>query len=91
MAHLRSLNLDHRDYRRSENPPVLHRKELLVAADYRGRDRFARLTAQETAHGLFADLQSIGTRVGWSSALESHGLQVRGHRLEPATSDGHTA
>ena len=86
VAKLRSLNLEHRDYRQYTNPPVLHRKELLVTADYPGRDRFARLTAQETARGLLADAKAIGTLTGWSSVLEGHGVEIRGHRLMTATS-----
>ena len=91
VADLRRLDLEHRDYGRSENPPVLHRKELLVALDYPARRRFARLTAQETARGLFTDAGSIGTRAGWSSVLKSHGVQVHGHRLVAATSSAHSA
>jgi len=34
VADLRRLRIDHRDYRTSPNPPLLHRKETFVASDY---------------------------------------------------------
>ena len=40
------LRVDFRDYRESVNPPILHRKEALVANDHPLKRRFARLTAQ---------------------------------------------
>jgi DNA phosphorothioation-associated putative methyltransferase len=77
------LNLDVRphDYRTRENPPVLHRKELLVAADHPKRTLFERLSQQESRHGLFDDAQAIGTRLGWEGTLARSGWELRGHRL----------
>lgn len=39
-----ALDIDERDYTGTANPPILHRKETLVADDYPTRHRFARLT-----------------------------------------------
>lgn len=64
-----------------KNPPILHRKGTFVAADYPGRDKFARLTAQEDRNGLYAVPATIGTRNRWMELLESKGLELRGHRL----------
>lgn len=80
VARLGSLKLTYRDFRESENPPVLHRKELFVATGYPGRDKFRRLTAQEDAYDLLAT-SSIGTKEGWQEALAGAGLELRGHRL----------
>ena len=80
VADLARLELHRRDYRRSENPPILHRKELLVAADYRGRLRFERLTAAEERLGLYDTPRLIGTRNGWAALLQSRGIGLRGHR-----------
>lgn len=85
VADLPRLALHHRDYRASANAPILHRKELLVPADYHARQRFARLTASEERLGLLSDLARIGTRDGWRSVLTAHRLVVRGHRLVPAS------
>lgn len=55
-ADLKRLHLKFRDFRESQNPPILHRKETLVAPDYPGRDKFARLTKQEERNGLLEGL-----------------------------------
>lgn len=78
---LARLNLHHRDYRLTRSPPVLHRKELLVALDHPYRGRFARLTAREEALGLLAAGRSIGTRDDWHAVLREGGVTIRGHRI----------
>ena len=81
VADLKGLRLHHRDYTRSANPPVLHRKERFVADDY--RPRFARLTAREERLGLLDAATTIGTRDGWSRTLSDHRVTIRGHRVLP--------
>ena len=81
VADLRHLDIHHRDYTRTANPPVLHRKELFVSADYPARQRFARLTAREDALGLLDETSIIGTRAGWLAFLADHGVSIRGHRI----------
>lgn len=80
-ADLRRLHVKYRDFTRSENPPILHRKETFVIEDYPGRKKFARLTAQEERLGLLADTASIGTRERWDQLVASKGLRFAGHRL----------
>lgn len=81
VADLRRLDLHRRDYRRSENPPILHRKERFVADTYPARARFARLTAREDRLGLLEAGSAIGTRDGWRAVLAARGLSIRGHRV----------
>jgi DNA phosphorothioation-associated putative methyltransferase len=80
-ADLRRLDVKFSDFRSSANPPILHRKETLVAEDYPRRVAFACLTAQEERAGLYAEPATIGTRVGWERALAAAGKSLRGHRL----------
>ena len=68
------------DFSRRANPPVLHRKEAFVPADYPHRERFARLTRQEEKRGLL-NRGEIGTLRGWHELLEAEGLRVAGHVL----------
>ena len=70
-----------RDYTTSRNPPILHRKETFVASDHPLQAKFARLTRQEEAKGLYEAPIHIGTRRGWEELLSSKGLSLRGHRL----------
>ena len=68
------------DFSRRANPPILHRKEAFLPADYPGRERCARLTRQEERRGLL-DRGEIGTLRGWHELLEAEGLRVAGHVL----------
>ena len=81
VADLQRLDLHFRDYTRSSNPPVLHRKELFVADDYPTRRRFARLTAREDRLGLLRAPSTIGTRNGWLAVLSNSGVSIHGHRI----------
>ncbi|MBI3861807.1 MAG: hypothetical protein HY290_07915 [Planctomycetia bacterium] len=78
---MRSRQIDFYDYRQSENPPLLHRKETFLAAAHPLHARFARLTRQEEKHGLLDDASSIGTRAGWQARLAERGFRLAGHRL----------
>lgn len=80
VARLGTLKLTFRDFRNSANPPILHRKETFVPATYPGRDKFARLTAQEDKHELLSS-PTIGTRDGWNERLANSGVELRGHRV----------
>ncbi len=81
---LRGLGVTRRDYTASANPPILHRKETLVAADHPSRVKFARLTKQEERWGLLDETRTIGTRERWEALLADKGVRLRGHRLERA-------
>lgn len=63
-----------------DNPPILHRKELVVADDYPGREKFKTLSRQEERAGLLSR-PDIGTSRGWDRALLEAGRRIRGHRL----------
>ncbi len=77
---LRTEKVAVRDYSKSKNPPILHRKELFVPEGYPGRESFALLTAAEEEAGLLGTGQ-IGLRKGWEKALSARGLRVEGHTL----------
>jgi len=70
-----------KDYSRTPNPPILHRKEEFVPADYPGREKFAKLTKQEEAAGLFRSHSRIGFLREWLLTLHDAGVSIRGHRL----------
>ena len=81
IADLSRLAIYHRSYRASENPPILHRKELFVSDEHPLKRRFARLTRKEEELGLFVHGDRIGTRDGWYSVLKCRGVDVKGHRV----------
>lgn len=80
-VNLRMLSVDWRDYSRSENPPLLHRKEEFVAPDDPRRQLYERLTRAERRAGLYEHPERIGTLRGWQQALADARVKIRGHRL----------
>lgn len=80
-VNLRKLSVDWRDYSRSENPPLLHRKEEFLCADHPKRPLYERLTRAEMRAGLYDYPERIGTLKGWLAMLHSAGVSLRGHRL----------
>jgi len=81
VVNLDEFRIFYRRYADSDNPPILHRKEELVAPDHPDRAKFARLTVQEESKGLYADTDAIGFRSHWEALLQGKGLRLRGHRL----------
>jgi DNA phosphorothioation-associated putative methyltransferase len=80
-VNLRRLSVDWRDYSRSDNPPLLHRKEEFVGPDDPRRELYARLTRAEWRAGLYEHPERIGTAKGWRATLDAAGVSFRGHRL----------
>jgi DNA phosphorothioation-associated putative methyltransferase len=78
---LRDLHVHYRDYDLSDNPPLLHQKDLLVAPDYPGYEKFAKLSRQEEDWGLLEDWKLISDRRGWLKCLEEHCAELKGHRV----------
>jgi hypothetical protein len=58
-----------RYYDVSKNPPILHRKELLLPSDHPEVPRFAALTQQLETLGLFRDSRRIGFAQQWQKRL----------------------
>lgn len=57
------------DYTSRHNPPILHRKELLLPSDDPRVPGAVHLTRCLEARGAFANANSIGTREGWRRRL----------------------
>ncbi|WP_421738370.1 DNA phosphorothioation-associated putative methyltransferase [Caulobacter sp.] len=93
-ALLESLTIDleagaatRRTYRKRTNPPVLHRKELLLRRDDPRRARYGGLTRALEDLGLLRDSRFIGTRRAWDARLAAAGVRVIDHQLVNDASD----
>jgi len=75
------LRVSYQDYRESDNPPILHEKDLLVGTDYPLHEKFAQLSQKERDRGLLDDYGPIRTRRGWEKCLEQYCSLVKGHQL----------
>ena len=69
-----------RDYSDSANPPILHRKEMLVDPLYPNYIAFCELSAQEDQLGLLSR-NDIGTREAWLVALAEIAVTIEGHKV----------
>lgn len=79
---LNSQLIRRRSYGKSENPPILHRKELLLPPDHPGRPIFARLTSELDALGLYEHSHQIGHSKQWAARLIQAKVIVRDHRVQ---------
>jgi hypothetical protein len=80
-VHFQTFRIKLRDYRSYNNPPILHRKETLLAPYHPSYEKFARLTRIEQEKGLYQHASRIGTRDGWNEVLAAKGVYHKGHRL----------
>jgi len=72
-----------RCYGNSLNPPILHRKELLLPSSHPQHSNWARLTATAEGLGLFDDAATIGFRLNWTRLIASKGYQLVGDEFVP--------
>jgi DNA phosphorothioation-associated putative methyltransferase len=73
----------YRHYRDSLNPPILHRKELLVGLDHPERDDWCQLTKSAEDLGLFDDTATIGFKLNWERLISAKGYRLAGDALVP--------
>lgn len=75
--------VSYRNYLDSLNPPILHRKELLLPLDHPDRPRFVALTRQLESLDLFVESRLIGFRDAWAARIAKAGYWIDGHELLP--------
>lgn len=74
-----------RDFRSSLNPPILHRKELLLHPDDARRHHWSRITADAEAIGLFEESSRIGFRKDWLQRIAEAGYSLIGDTFVPSS------
>ena len=72
-----------RSYSTSLNPPILHRKELLVGHDHPLREQWQRITNSAEALGLFSSGRPIGFRLNWLRLIAEKGFHIVEDQLLP--------
>ena len=87
-----SVDLNASEYSRrmyidSLNPPILHRKELLLSVSHPHRAEFEALTRSAEDIGLFDDSSRIGYQRQWQHLVRESGYQVVDHQLIPYGND----
>ena len=79
-----------RTYANSLNPPILHRKELLLSADHPEIAQFHKLTQEAENLNLFQDPSRIGFLNQWTALIRSRGYRVEDHQFVPLEDDDST-
>jgi DNA phosphorothioation-associated putative methyltransferase len=79
----KELRMKEIDFSERENPPILHRKETLVAEDYPHYEKFKKLTEDEEKAGLLDHASGIGFRLNWEKRLQEMGYTFSDHDLVP--------
>lgn len=70
-----------KNFSTSFNPPILHRKELLLPPGHPSISTFSTLTEQLEAINLFEDSYKIGYKKQWEERLRNAGYKVVDHKL----------
>jgi len=69
------------DYSNSDNPPVLHRKELMVTKDHPSYEEFSIITEEGEQAGLYENTRAIGFKLGWVSTINNAGYELVDGRI----------
>lgn len=72
-----------RSYTESRNPPILHRKELLLPPDNPQISEFTQLTESAESLGLFDEPNKIGFREHWYRLIGERGYELVGSEFVP--------
>ncbi|WP_338770063.1 DNA phosphorothioation-associated putative methyltransferase [Massilia sp. METH4] len=73
----------YRNYEESRNPPILHRKELLLPASHMRIEEYRTMTQTAEALGLFAETNRIGFREQWHALIQERGYVLIDGQLRP--------
>ena len=80
---LSNKRVEKRTYQNSLNPPILHRKELLLSQDHPFVPTYRELTTTAEQLGLFDNPNTIGFRQTWENLIAEKGFQLRDNQFVP--------
>lgn len=80
---LNTQRVEKRDYQASLNPPILHRKELLLNPNHPCIAQFQELTATAEQLGLFENPTRIGFKQAWQNLISDKGFQLVDYQFIP--------
>ena len=81
---LSKLSMRKASYEKSENPPILHRKETFVKEDFPLSAEFKEVTEEGEKIGLYEKTRSIGFKKNWERLISNKGYYLdKNGRLHP--------
>lgn len=84
---LKKRKIDKRSYLTSLNPPILHRKELLLGNNCPHIEQFKHLTETAEQLGLFDNPIRIGFKQAWNDLILEKGFQIVNYQFVPIGND----
>ena len=92
---LQRLSVRKANYAKSDNPPILHRKETFVNEDYPLYALFKEITTEGEEAGLYEKPRSIGFKQNWQRLINTKGCFIdesgRLHRKEELATQNSSA
>lgn len=80
------INLKTRSYssrnHSKTNPPILHRKELLIPPEDLRLEKFTKLTSMLEKLGAFKNINRLGTKLKWEEELKRLNIVVQNHQAK---------
>jgi DNA phosphorothioation-associated putative methyltransferase len=73
---LTKLSVREANYNRSDNPPILHRREAFVAPDHPQALFFREFTQEGEAIGLYKNTRIIGFKLNWERLIKRKGYYL---------------
>ena len=73
---LTKISVRKADYSKSENPPILHRRETFVAPDHPQKEFFNSFTKEGEAIGLYENTRTIGFKQSWERLIKRKGYYL---------------
>lgn len=80
---IEARRVEKRSYQASLNPPILHRKELLLSPNDPHNTQFKELTRAAEQLGLFDHPIRIGFKQAWENLITEKGFQLVDHQFIP--------
>ncbi len=75
------------NYTKSQNPPILHRKETFLLPEHPSIPDFVEITKEGEAIGLYKNSKSIGLKKSWQDLIENKGYTLVNGRLQKQQKD----
>ncbi len=69
------------NYTKTENAPILHRKELFISPSDEHYAEFVSITKEGEAAGLYENSRIIGFKKSWERVINQHGYELVDGRL----------
>ena len=86
LVDLETFAVKQMNYTDSENPPILHRKELMVTSKDSMFEHFCSLTKEGEEAGLYENPFKIGFKQGWERVISEAGFElIDGHIRKSAS------